>query len=211
MDIGLIAASGKPIHAGHMGLFQIAAKETDRVIIFVSLKDRARAGEMTVRGEDMAVIWEEYLIPIMPKNIAVEFVDIPVASIYEVLQSADQDLGDTNVYHIYSDPEDLAARFSDRSLKKYCPRLVEESQVVLRAVKRTETVDVSGTKMRAAVASGDFETFRSGMPKGINLRAIWDILRGHSDTVSPVKRTRKPRKTESLLLRKFVHEVVKRV
>jgi hypothetical protein len=37
-------------------------------------------------------------------------------------------------------------------------------------------VDVSGTKMRQFIDQGDQESFARNMPKGVNAKAIWDIL-----------------------------------
>lgn len=209
MDVGLIGGSFKPTTAGHIGLFKLAARETDRVILYVSLKDRARPGEMPVRGEDMAKIWEEHIRPILPENLALEYVDVPVAAMYELLGEADQDPSDQDTYVIYSDPDDLATRFSERTLQKYCPRLFEEGRVRGRPVQRTETVNVSGTKMRAAIVNDDFETFKAGMPKGIDTAAVWDLLRGQVGNITPMKKPRKGRKLESLL-RTYVRTVVER-
>ena len=51
--IGLVPMSAKPYHTGHDGLVRIAASENDEVLLFVSISDRKRPGEMPLLGSDM--------------------------------------------------------------------------------------------------------------------------------------------------------------
>ena len=207
MNIGLIGLSAKPFTAGHMGLIQIASNENDEVFVYVSLSTRARPNEMPVYEDDMREIWTSILLNIMPQNVNVEFVPVPIRSIYEKLGEADVS-GSEDEFKIYSDPVDLEERFGETQLKKYTPTLFSNGQVIPRAIQRTETVDVSGTKMRAAVASGDFETFKKGMPKG-TAQAIWDILSKHASEVTPEKKV-KAKKKPALenFIRKYVRQLL---
>lgn len=195
MDTGFIAISAKPVHAGHMGLIDIASRENDLVKVFVSLKTRARPGEIPIFQEDMTKIWNLYLIPVMPKNVEIEFVNVPVSAVFEDIIAASESMS-KDVYRIYSDPEDLASRFSPENFKKYAPNV----KIIPRPIKRTETVNVSGTKMRAAIASGDFNAFVSGMPKNIDVKAIWKILSRHANEVTPEKKTSRRKHVEGTIV-----------
>ena len=74
MRIGLVPMSAKPFHRGHAGLIEIAAKENDKVIVFVGLGSRGikkrkkqkrkfeepLAGEFPIYGDTMKKIWQGY-------------------------------------------------------------------------------------------------------------------------------------------------------
>lgn len=186
MKIGLIGMSAKPYHAGHHALVTMAAGENDRVLLFVSTSDRKRKGEMPLLGADMLRVWKEHLEGIIPSNVTVEYGGTPVQKVYQVLGDADA-AGSSDTFTVYSDPEDTAANFPMRSREKYFPGLYAAGQVVFAAeedpgrfTRGGGTPDVSGTKMRAAIESGDVETFRRGMPPGVDAEAVLDILRSPS-------------------------------
>lgn len=195
MNIGLIAGSYKPFTAGHLGLFEIASRENDVVKAYVSLKTRSRPGEMIVYEDDMREIWNNHILPILPENVTVEFVDIPIKAVYDEIGHASEEMSE-DVYKIYSDPEDLASRFSEGSLMRYAPNVT----VVPRPIARTETVDVSGTKMRRAIQDRDFEVFKSGMPKNIDVEEVWKILSRRAGDIAPVKKSSRKKHEESVLV-----------
>lgn len=180
--IGLIPVAAKPYHAGHHALVTMAAAENDEVWLFVSTSDRKRKGEMPLLGADMLRVWKEHLEPIMPPNVNVEYGGSPVQKVYVTLQDA-EGLVSGDVWTVYSDPEDTALNYPEKNRLKYFPRLYEAGQVVFAAeedpgrfTRGAGTPDVSGTKMRAALASGDREAFRRGMPAGVDADAVFDIL-----------------------------------
>jgi len=184
--VGLVPIAAKPYHAGHHALVTMAAGENDVVFLFVSTSDRKRKGEMPILGADMLRVWREHLEPILPPNVTVEYGGSPVQKVYVTLGDAEGLLSD-DVWTVYSDPEDTAANFPERNREKYFPRLHAAGQVVFAAeedpgrfTRGEGTPDVSGTKMRAAIASGDVEAFRRGMPRGVDADAVLDILRPKS-------------------------------
>ena len=73
MKIGLVPMAAKPYHAGHHWLVEQAAGENDKVILFVSVSDRKRKGELPILGADMVKVWQEELEPIMPSNVEVKY------------------------------------------------------------------------------------------------------------------------------------------
>jgi len=169
--IGLIGVSGKPFHVGHYMMITKAAKECDRVELFVSLSDRKRPGELPILGSDMKKIWEEHLEAVMPDNVTVHYGGVPVRSIWEILGNADEQ-GSSDEFIIYADQDDLSTRFTDKSLNKYSGNLMANGQIILSATERA----FSGTKMRQMLASGDKEGFKEKLPPGVDGDAIWEIL-----------------------------------
>ncbi len=176
MKIGLVPMSAKPYHAGHDGLVRLAAQENEKVKVFVSLSDRKRPGEIPIMGSDMSAIWKGHIEPSLPSNVEVQYVPNPVQAVYKEIGD-DNVANSENTYKLYSDPTDLSQNFPEKSLVKYAGNLYSRKRIIPRAVQRTETVDVSGTKMRQYLEAGDEKSFIKNMPKGVNGKAIWDILK----------------------------------
>ena len=181
--VGLIPVSGKPYHAGHHYLTQQASADNDEVILFVSTSDRKRKGEMTILGADMEKVWKQELEKIMPPNVRIEYGGSPVRKVYDLIGKACEREGVEETYVVYSDPTDTAQNYPEKNRDKYMQPLCDMGQVVFAAEEdptRFErgagSPDVSGTKMRAAMAAGDFEAFAAGMPAGVNSRSVWNIL-----------------------------------
>ena len=189
MRIGLIPMAAKPYHAGHHSLVQTASAENDQVLLFISLSDRKRKGELTIRGGDMEKVWKEQIESILPPNVSPVYGGIPVRKVYETLGDAENQLlttGETPAtYTVYSDPTDTARNYPPANRQKYFPTLFSEGYVEFAgeenpgAFTRGEgTPDVSGTSMRAAIQSCDLGALRKGLPQGIDAQKIYDTLCG---------------------------------
>jgi hypothetical protein len=180
--------SGKPVHAGHWGLIEIASRENDEVHLFVSSSDRKRPGEMVISGEAMMQVWQEYLEPALPGNVAVTYGGAPVGHVYKELEAAEAEESEDS-FQIYSDVEDIL-KYTDDVLKKYAPSLFENGQIERRGVKRTETVPVSGTKMREFLEAGKVKQFSQMLPPPVqgNAAEIIDLLRGSTKAESLLRR-----------------------
>lgn len=177
MKIGLVPISGKPVHAGHWGLIEFASRANDEVFLYVSTSDRARKGEKVIRGADMALIWKNYLEPELPTNVKVTYGGSPIGNLYKDLIAADE-AGNPNIYTIYSDEEDIQ-QYTDTALQKYAPILFENQQILRQGIKRSQTVDISGTKMRNFLEFDDEERFIAALPPPVRKFGgdIYDILR----------------------------------
>ena len=177
--IGIIAMSAKPFHAGHDGLIRLAASENDLVKLYVSTSDRKRKGEMTISGEVMAAIWNAFIEESLPDNVEIEYGGSPIRKAYEFL-GAENEAGSDDTYTIYSDPADMERSWQTKSLEKYMPDLYNRRQLVLEPVQRTETIDVSGTKMRQWLSTGDKEEFTAHLPSSLQPHGeeIWQMLLG---------------------------------
>lgn len=208
MKIGLIALSGKPYHSGHDMLIRLAAKECDEVHLYVSTSDRARPGEIPILGKDMATLWKGTIEPSLPKNVRVVYGGSPVGNAWKELGGASES-GSPDEFVVYADPADLAQNFTEEFLRKYCRSLFEAGQVKLRAVERSSTVDVSGTKMRQYLEKGDKAAFIRNLPSTIDRELVWDVLSATAKDPPKVKTTagptRKPKKPQAEgLLRSYV-------
>lgn len=204
--IGIVPMSAKPYHAGHDGLVRLAAKENDEVHLYVSTSDRDE-----VSGAAMAQIWKDQIEPTLPGNVRVEYGGSPVLKAFQDIGKASE-ANSKDTYLVYSDPEDAAANFSDDKLQKYAANLFAAGRVKTRPVERTSTVDVSGTKMRGFLASGDKKSFLKYLPKGIDGNAVWDTLLSMKPEPK-VKGGKKPAAKKAVkgeaLLRGFIRGVLR--
>jgi len=183
--IALVPVSGKPYHAGHHYLVELASSKNDEVILFVSTSDRKRKGQFPILGADMERVWREELEPIMPSNVKVEYGGSPVRKVYDTIGNACKLDGYEDTYVVYSDPTDTAQNYPDKNREKYMQPLCDQGQVIFAAEEDPSSVtrgagspNVSGTKMREALQDNDFNTFATGMPRGVNAQNVWNILTG---------------------------------
>ena len=180
--LGIVPIGGKPFHLGHWKLIQLAANENDRVIIYTSLKDRARKNEAFVDGNKIAHIWDQYIIPSLPKNVIVKFVDSPVReSLFELRwleQWLSQDLIPSPYVKLYSDTDDVLSNFPEELLLKNAPNLTNMGIVSRRGVSRDSTINISGTEMRNFLTNGEKDLFIKHLPPigPTSKEDIWNIL-----------------------------------
>jgi hypothetical protein len=184
--IGLIPMAAKPYHAGHHSLVQTAAAENDQVLLYISLSDRKRKGELTIQGADMERIWKEEIEKILPGNVTPVYGGIPVRKVYEILGDAEEKLQmdvEPPVYTVYSDPTDTARNYSAAYRMKYFPTVASEGYVKFAGEETPEaftrgegTPDVSGTAMRASLQCGDEAAFAEGLPDGVDKEKIFNML-----------------------------------
>lgn len=170
--------SAKPFHQGHFMLIELGATACDEVYIYVSLSDRQRRGEVPILGKTMDMIWKQYLEGIMPHNVIVEYVHVPVKAVYEHLGEAEAE-SSTSRFMIFGDPVDVNANFPQHRVEKVCPTLARARRVITTGVDRQSTVDVSGTRMREFLAAGDARSFMKMLPDPLSQEArreIWNLL-----------------------------------
>lgn len=161
MKIGLVPGSFKPYHIGHDDLIRIAAKENDRVLVYSSQSDRE-----DIKGSIMIQIMNKFIKPTLPKNVQMINVGVPVGALYQELEYAEENNSE-DVYTIYSDAADIK-KYNKKTMRKYAPKLVSNNQILTRPVERgVETTDVSGTKMRAYLKSGDTKNFAQFLPMSL--------------------------------------------
>lgn len=179
--IALIPIAGKPLHIGHWKLIEKAANENDNVVVYTSSSDRAKKGEFPIYGDDFIKIWSDILIPALPKNVKVKFVDSPVRAVMHEIgwfeQRLSQDAANVPTINLYSDKEDVETNFKNEDLQKF-PALLKADKINKIGVERTSTVNISGTKMREFLASGDKPSFIKYLPPigKSEKEEIWNVL-----------------------------------
>jgi hypothetical protein len=181
-SLGIVPIAGKPVHLGHWKLIELAARENERVIVYTSLKDRKRTGEAYVSGKTFTKFWNEFFIPALPNNVKVKFVDSPVRyAIFEMgwlEQVFTQDKTQVPTVRLYSDDHDVEGNFKDEELQKKYPTLTQNNLIQKRGISRSSTVNISGTKMREFLQTGDKVNFIKYLPPvPINQKQqIWDMM-----------------------------------
>lgn len=168
MKIGLIPMSAKPYHTGHDGLVRLAASECQLVTLFVSVTDRSRPGEIIIYGDDMQSLWKKYIEQSLPGNVLPPVYTKTTSSVTEMLRFLEkqESEGTDDTFVIYSDAED-ANRFPPSKLARLMPTMYAAGQIRLRGIDRHETVNVSGTKMRQFLSSGDAASFSQFLPSAL--------------------------------------------
>ena len=169
----IIAMAARPYHGGHDGLIRLAANERDSVHVFAANS----SNRDFVRAETMHEIWDQHIIPALPKGTWVHFTNNPVRSVYEHLGRYNEDPCCDSSFVIYGDPTDVISNFPDRSLEKYVGNLFRADRVSRRPVERSSTMDVSGTRMREWLREGDERSFCAHLPAWMNKRTVWQLLR----------------------------------
>lgn len=172
MRVGLYPIAAKPYHVGHHMVMKKASEECEKVTLIVSLLDREN-----VMGSDMAYIWRDYIVPKLPENVSTIFLESsPIARVYKILKLRDDGPYFDYNFRIYSDPDDIQKNFSQKTLLKACPNIVGTSALEVVGVPRSDTVDISGSRMREFIREGDARSFLEYMPEEIDGQAIFETL-----------------------------------
>lgn len=182
MKIGLVPISAKPYHLGHHSLVELAASQNKKVFLFVSLSDRNRPGEYPISGKSMEKVWKNFIEPILPPNVEVNYGGSPVRKVYETIGEACE-INSRDIFTIYSDPEDTAVNYPSVNRDKYLQPLCRLGQVKFAAEENPDSVtrgigtpNISGTKMREFLEAGDLASFAAGLPSSLDAAGVFDIL-----------------------------------
>jgi hypothetical protein len=150
-----------------------------------------KQGETPVFGTDMKYIWNSLLKPNLNLSSKVKIISpddgaspAPVRSIHDVCAALKEayDAGEetwsipylgTNasvndtVINIYSDDQDIVTNYSDALMTQQYGELWKNQEgpaIIGVGVPRSATVEISGTKMRGYLCSGDLESFAALLP-----------------------------------------------
>jgi REP element-mobilizing transposase RayT len=176
--LGVIAIAGKPIHVGHWKLIQLASQRNERVLVYLSEKDRINKNEFPIYGKQTVQIWNEVYKKYLPPNVKFKFVDSPVGHVRYLMEELDNNSENAPNFTIYSDDVDITDYKIDE-LKIKFPRLLSLNKLTLKGISRKSLIDISGTHMRELIRNGNIKTFFSYLPPELTTdecQYIWNIL-----------------------------------
>ena len=191
MKIGLVPMSAKPYHSGHHYLVETASSENDKVLLFVSISDRSKKGQIPIYGEDMQQIWREDLESVMPNNVEIFYGGSPVRKVLETLINAEAQLNLVgtveHVYTVYSDAEDTQQNYlikktprgggpATSTVDRYFPNLYLQGYISFAGENNPDMFtrgggapNVSGTAMRSMLGNEqDKGTFMANLPDSLS-------------------------------------------
>ena len=168
----LIPGAFKPFHKGHWDLMKIASENSDKVILFVSLLDREN-----IIGSDMARIWRDYILPVLPPNVSAVFLESsPVSRIYQILKLRESNPFSEYKFKIYSDIKDIEKNFNHNIIRGIVPNIADTDIIQCIGIERNKTTNITGAKMREFIRNGDFKSFSEFMPDEISKKEVFNIL-----------------------------------
>ena len=173
-SLGVYVVAGKPIHEGHWQMIGKASKECDEALIVTSVagRDEMQAGVMVKAWK--RVLFSQFEIDYPNARLIITDKSPFIIAIEEMKKAKD----DFDKLIFYSDDND-AIKYS-----KSIPRLLEDPEIVskftLRGVSRSETIQISGTKMRELLKLDDKESFDAYAPQTLSQAMkdeYWRILK----------------------------------
>lgn len=183
ISIGIFVVAGKPVHAGHWQMIDIIRKECDEALIITS-----SAGRDELAAGVMIDAWKAVLEPQFHKDFPNATLIITSESPLDLAINKMRDLKNVvNRFVFYSDPEDLAGKYAPDKLRDRIkdPVAIEKLQQV--AIPRTETVQISGTRMREFIKNDDRESFDHFVPQALSPEMkdnYWKIVRGEQVNIT---------------------------
>jgi len=174
--LGIFVVSGKPVHAGHWGVIDIATKECDEVLVLTSTSGRDELPPGVMIDAWRAVLEPQFHAD-YPNATLVITPDSPLALAVDKMRELKNVVSS---FVFYADDEDSATKYSREKLSAMIKDPVVIEKFHQRPVPRNETVSISGTKMREFLKVGDKESFEKFLPAtlapGMKER-YWGILR----------------------------------
>lgn len=165
---GIYCGSFKPFHKGHMKIIKQASEICDEVCLIVSLCDREN-----IKGKDMAYIWKNYILDILPSNVVPIFIkSSPIKRAYKILEKAECVSNLNMEFYIFGDENDIEI-FNHCSLEKIAPKTLSQNKIKKIIIPRDYT---SGTLIRALIINNDFSSFKQHMPEELSEDSIKNIF-----------------------------------
>jgi hypothetical protein len=184
--IALIPGGFKPPHKGHLAsaLYFLEKAGVDEVIVMISPKSRFSTDEsIEISAEMSQKIWEIFARRTPGIKPIIAPTPSPVKAAYDFMETLNP--GD-ELYFGSSEKDSADTRFiraQEWSDKNNLGVVVKH--ILTPTIKYAdEKLDISATKLRDAVASGDQDLFFSAMPDNLSLselQEIWNIVSKKSD------------------------------
>lgn len=177
IKIGVFVLAGKPVHDGHWQMVKLASQECDEVLVITSTagRDELKPGVMT---DAWKVVLEPQFHRDFPNATLIITSDSPVNLAVDKMRQL-KDV--TSEFAFYSDDEDARTKYSPPRLTGLLKDEALVAKVTPRPVPRSETVQISGTKMREFLTDEDRSAFDDHVPRTLSPALkdkYWSILKG---------------------------------
>lgn len=174
--LGIFVVSGKPIHTGHWGVIDLATKECDEVLVLTSTSGRDELPSGVMIDAWRAVLEPQFHAD-YPNATLIITSDSPLALAIDKMRELKNVVSS---FVFYADDEDSAGKYSRAKLEAMVRDPVIVEKLRQRPVPRSETVSISGTKMREFLKGGDKESFEKFLPVTLSpemKERYWKVLR----------------------------------
>lgn len=199
ISVGFFVVSGKPIHDGHWEMIKRAVEGCDEALIITST-----AGRDEIPSGVMIDAWKEVLEPQFYRDYPNAILVITDESPAKLAAEKMRELKDVvSKFVFFSDAEDARVKYAPERLHGLVrdPTAIKKLEQV--AIPRSETVDVSGTKMREFLANDDQASFNKFAPRTLSpemKNKYWNILKGDKVSIQDAK---------SFLLKTLLESIVR--
>jgi len=177
ISIGIFVVAGKPVHEGHWQMIGRAAKECDEALIITST-----AGRDELPPGVMIDAWKAVLEPQFHRDYPNATLIITSESPLHLAIDKMRQMKDVvSKFVFYSDDEDARGKYSKQKLTDMMRDPVAASKFQQMPVPRSETIQISGTRMRQFLAADDRASFDRYVPQTLNQEMkdrYWSILKG---------------------------------
>lgn len=177
ISIGIFVVAGKPVHEGHWQMIGRAARECDEALIITST-----SGRDELPPGVMIDAWKAVLEPQFHRDYPNATLIITPDSPLQLAIDKMRQLKDVvNKFVFYSDDEDARGKYSREKLADMMRDPVAASKFQQMPVPRSETIQISGTRMRQFLAADDRESFDRYVPQTLDSDMkdkYWSILKG---------------------------------
>jgi len=185
--LGIFVVSGKPVHAGHWGVIELATRECDEVLVLTSTsgRDELPAGVMI---DAWRVVLEPQFHLDYPNATLVITPDSPLGLAVDKMRELKNVVSS---FIFYADDEDTSTKYSKEKLEAMIRDPIVIEKFRQRPVPRSETVSISGTKMREFLKDGDEDSFKKFIPATLApemKEKYWKILNNEYGKVQDSKR-----------------------
>lgn len=174
--LGIFVVSGKPIHDGHWRVIDLATKECDEVLVLTST-----SGRDELQPGVMIDAWRAVLEPQFHRDYPNATLLITSESPFGLAIDKMRELKDiVSEFIFYADDEDIRGKYSQDRMSAALKDQTAIEKFRPRMVPRSETAQISGTKMREFLKNNDRENFDSFAPHTLSpemKERYWKILR----------------------------------
>lgn len=177
ISVGIFVLAGKPVHEGHWQMIDKVHRECDEALIVTST-----AGRGEIPSGIMIDAWKVVLEPQFHHDYPNATLIITSESPLDVAVDKIRELKNVvSKFVFYSDEEDSKAKYSPAKMADRIRDPIALSKLQQVGVPRSETVQISGTRMREFIVADDKESFDRFVPQTLSQEMkdkYWNIIKG---------------------------------